>query len=193
MNARSALLPELLETRVLCLDGAMGTAIQARHLQPADFGGEAFDGCNENLNLTRPDVITSIHERYLAAGADIVETNTFGSTDLVLAEYPPLQEQAREITLAGARLARAAADAFATPARPRFVAGSMGPTTKAISVTGGVTFERLVETFGGQAEALLAGGVDYLLLFYHFGRLEHAKVLRSLELFAHEVMPAFAK
>jgi len=164
VNARSALLPELLETRVLCLDGAMGTAIQARHLQPADFGGEAFDGCNENLNLTRPDVITSIHERYLAAGADIVETNTFGSTDLVLAEYPPLQEQAREITLAGARLARAAADAFATPARPRFVAGSMGPTTKAISVTGGVTFERLVETFGGQAEALLAGGVDYLLL-----------------------------
>jgi len=92
-------LKEILAERVLCLDGAMGTAIQARDLAAADFGGADFDGCNENLNLTRPDVIESIHAGHLAAGADIIETNTFGSTDLVLAEYPPLQEQADELAI----------------------------------------------------------------------------------------------
>jgi len=135
-------LEHALQSRILCLDGAMGTAIQARALTADDFGGEAFEGCNEHLNLTRPDVIEGIHRGHLEAGADIVETNTFGSTGLVLAEYPPLHEQAHAITLAAARIARRAADAFSTPERPRFVAGSMGPTTKAISVTGGVTFEQ---------------------------------------------------
>jgi len=153
-----------LSRRILCLDGAMGTAIQACDLGPDDFGGEAFDGCNENLNLTRPDVIAGIHRAHLEAGADIIETNTFGSTPLVLAEYPPLHEQARDITLAAARIAREEADAASTPDRPRFVAGSMGPTTKAISVTGGVTFEELLATFRDQAEALIEGGVDYLLI-----------------------------
>jgi 5-methyltetrahydrofolate--homocysteine methyltransferase len=151
---------ELLSERILCLDGAMGTAIQARDLGAEDFGGEAFEGCNEHLNLTRPEVIESIHRGHLEAGADIIETNTFGSTDLVLAEYPPLQEKAREITRAGARIARRVADAFEN----RFVAGSMGPTTKAISVTGGVEFDELKETFAGQAHALVEGGVDYLLI-----------------------------
>jgi 5-methyltetrahydrofolate--homocysteine methyltransferase len=155
-------LERLLDTRILCLDGAMGTAIQARDLTDADFGGAAFDGCNENLNLTRPDVVEAIHRAHLEAGADIIETNTFGSTPLVLAEYPPLQDHAHEITVAGARLARAAADAFTD--KPRFVAGSMGPTTKAISVTGGVTFEELAATFQHQARALVEGGVDYLLI-----------------------------
>ncbi|HEX5136613.1 MAG TPA: methionine synthase [Planctomycetota bacterium] len=154
---------DLLRERVLVLDGAMGTEIQARQLTADDFGGAAYEGCNEHLNLTRPDVIASIHRGYLEAGADIIETNTFGSTPLVLAEYD-LATRAREITVAGARLARELADAHATAAKPRFVAGSMGPTTKAISVTGGVTFEELVRTFAAQAEALVEGGVDYLLI-----------------------------
>jgi 5-methyltetrahydrofolate--homocysteine methyltransferase len=155
---------EELAKRILCLDGAMGTAIHAFDLSADDFGGEAFEGCNEQLNLTRPDVIEAIHGKHLEAGADIIETNTFGSTSLVLAEYPPLQEQAHEITLVAAQIARRVADRYATTERPRFVAGSMGPTTKAISVTGGVTFEELVATFGEQAEALVEGGVDYLLI-----------------------------
>ena len=119
----------------------MGTAIQALGLGAEDFGGEAFEGCNEHLNVTRPDVGRGDPRGVPRAGADIIETNTFGSTALVLAEYPPLHEQAYEITRAGAELARRAADAFDAE-RPRFVAGAMGPTTKAISVTGGVTFDR---------------------------------------------------
>lgn len=162
-KARQEKLEEALATRILCLDGAMGTAIQARALGPADFGGDAYEGCNEMLSVTRPDVIQSIHEAYLAAGADIVETNTFGSTSLVLAEYD-LAPRAHELTVAAARLARAAADKFSTPDRPRFVAGSIGPTTKAITVTGGVTFEELRKTFGAQARALVEGGADYLLI-----------------------------
>ncbi len=163
-KARIDTLLRLLDERVLCLDGAMGTAIQAKNLTAPDFGGEAFEGCNEHLVLTRPDVITSIHEGYLDAGADILETDTFGSTSLVLSEYPPLHEKAYEITRAAAQLARRAADAASTAAKPRFVAGSMGPTTKAISVTGGVTFEQLVATFRGQAKGLIDGGCDYLLV-----------------------------
>ncbi len=152
-----------LEERVLVLDGAMGTAIQNRGLGPDDFGGPALEGCNENLVRTRPDVIRDIHAAYLAAGADIIETNTFGSTSLVMAEYE-LAAEAEAITETAARLAREAADAAAPPDRPRWVAGSMGPTTKAISVTGGVTFDGLRATFGGQARALIAGGADYLLV-----------------------------
>jgi 5-methyltetrahydrofolate--homocysteine methyltransferase len=166
MNTRSerqAKLEQLLSTRILCLDGAMGTAIQGKNLGPADFGGDQYEGCNENLVLTRPDVIKDIHKSYLLAGADILETNTFGSTSLVLAEYD-LADRAYEITLAAARLAREAADELSTPEKPRFVAGSMGPTTKAITVTGGVTFEELRRTFKEQARALIEGGADYLLL-----------------------------
>src|SRR6185295_15552920 len=104
-------LKRILSERILVIDGAMGTQIQNRNLTAGDFGGAEYEGCNEYLNLTRPDVIQSIHEAYLEAGADIVETNTFGSTPLVLAEYA-LQDKALEISREGARLARAAAEKF---------------------------------------------------------------------------------
>ena len=162
-QARVARLLQALGERVLVLDGAMGTAIQARQLTAADFGGPQLEGCNEHLVLTRPDVVADIHEGYLAAGADVVETDTFGATPLVLAEYG-LERNAHEINAAAARLARAAAERFSTPDRPRFVAGSIGPTTKAISVTGGVTFEDLIEHFYVQARGLHEGGADYLLV-----------------------------
>ena len=154
---------EALESRILVLDGAMGTAIQSRNLTEEDFGGADLDGCNEYLVITRPDVIREIHESYLKSGCDIVETNTFGGTPLVLDEYG-LGARAEEINLAAATIARQAADRYSTADKPRFVAGSIGPTTKAISVTGGITFPELVENFRVQARALIRGGVDYLLL-----------------------------
>ncbi|RAP78217.1 methionine synthase [Paenibacillus montanisoli] len=154
---------EMLAKRILILDGAMGTMIQQANLGPADFGGDELDGCNEMLVLTRPDVIQGIHEAYLAAGADILETNTFGATSVVLAEYD-IPEKAREINLAAAALARAAADKYSTPDKPRYVAGALGPTTKTLSVTGGVTFDELVESYYEQAVALIEGGVDAMLL-----------------------------
>ena len=156
-------LKALLQHRILVLDGAMGTAIQAQNLGPADFGGPELDGCNEHLNLTRPDIIRNIHRSYFAAGADLVETNTFGATSVVLAEYD-LAPQARRINQAAAELARQAAAACATPERPRFVAGSMGPTTKTISVTGGITFDELAAAYREQALGLIEGGADLLLL-----------------------------
>ncbi|WP_219837523.1 methionine synthase [Paenibacillus sp. R14(2021)] len=154
---------EMMAERILILDGAMGTMIQQRDLGPQDFGGDELDGCNEMLVLTRPDVIRDIHEAYLEAGADILETNTFGATSVVLAEYD-IPEKAREINLAAAQIARAAADKFSTPDRPRFVAGALGPTTKTLSVTGGVTFDQLVDSYYEQALALIEGGVDAMLL-----------------------------
>lgn len=154
---------EQLEKKILILDGAMGTVIQQENLTAEDFGGEALEGCNEMLNLTRPDVIQNIHERYLEAGADIIETNTFGATSVVLAEYD-LQDRSAEINLAAAKLAKAAAEKYSTPDWPRFVAGSMGPTTKTLSVTGGITFDQLVDTYHEQARALIQGEVDVLLV-----------------------------
>lgn len=153
---------EMLAERVLVLDGAMGTTIQARRLTAEDFGGPHLEGCNEHLVLTRPDVILDIHRSYLEAGADMIETNTFGATSIVLAEYG-LERQAFELNETAARLARQAAAEFQSP-RPRFVVGSMGPTTKAISVTGGVTFQELIDAFHDQAAGLVTGGVDILLL-----------------------------
>jgi len=141
----------------------MGTMIQQAKLTAEDFGGEEYEGCNELLNVTRPDVIRSIHEAYLEAGADIIETNTFGATSIVLAEYN-IPERARELNLAAARIAVEAADKYSTSDWPRYVAGSIGPTTKTISVTGGVTFDQLVEAYYEQALALIEGGVDVLLL-----------------------------
>jgi 5-methyltetrahydrofolate--homocysteine methyltransferase len=154
---------QVLRERILVLDGAMGTALQAKSLSANDFGGSALEGCNENLNRTRPNIVADIHAEYLQAGADIIETNTFGSTRLVLAEYN-LQNEAYEITKTAARLARNAADQFSNRHKTRFVAGSMGPTTKAISVTGGVSFSELCENYCDQAHALIEGGVDFLLL-----------------------------
>ncbi|MGA9627465.1 MAG: methionine synthase [Bryobacteraceae bacterium] len=156
-------LEDILARRVLVLDGAMGTMLQQQRLTAEDFGGAALEGCNENLVRTRPDVVLGIHRAYLEAGSDVVETNSFGGTKLVLAEYG-LQDDAYELNFTAAKLARQAADEFSATARPRFVAGSMGPTTKAISVTGGVTFPQLVEDFYQQASALVAGGADILLV-----------------------------
>lgn len=156
-------LAESLQQRILILDGAMGTMIQQVPLTGEDFGGEALDGCNEMLVLTRPEVIQDIHEKYLEAGADLIETNTFGATSVVLAEYD-IPERAREINLEAARLARNAADKYDTPERPRYVVGAMGPTTKTLSVTGGVTFQELVDSYEEQAVALIDGKVDALLL-----------------------------
>ncbi|WP_337031074.1 methionine synthase [Paenibacillus illinoisensis] len=156
-------LHDALKQRILILDGAMGTMIQQVDLTGADFGGEDLDGCNEMLVLTRPELIQRIHEEYLEAGADLIETNTFGATSVVLAEYD-IQDRAREINLEAARIARAAADRFSTPESPRYVVGAMGPTTKTLSVTGGVTFQELIDSYSEQALALIEGGVDALLL-----------------------------
>jgi 5-methyltetrahydrofolate--homocysteine methyltransferase len=160
---RQAALLDILERRVLVLDGAMGTMLQQQQLTAADFGGAALEGCNENLVRTRPDVVLGIHRAYFEAGADMVETNSFGGTALVLAEYD-LEKDAYDLNFAAAQLARQAADEFSTTTQPRFVAGSIGPTTKAITVTGGVTFRELEQNFYDQARALVNGGADVLLV-----------------------------
>jgi 5-methyltetrahydrofolate--homocysteine methyltransferase len=161
-DRRSALLAALGE-RILVLDGATGTAMQQFDLAAEDYGGDQYEGCHEALNVYRPDVVEKVHETYLKAGADIVETNSFGGTPLVLAEYG-LAEQAFDLNRRSAELARTACARLSTPQRPRFVCGSMGPTTKAISVTGGTTFDELSDSFSTQALGLMAGGADYLLL-----------------------------
>jgi 5-methyltetrahydrofolate--homocysteine methyltransferase len=149
--------------RILVFDGAMGTSLQDAELTIDDFGGVELEGCNENLVFTRPDAIDAVHAAFLEAGADIIETDTFGSTPLVLAEYG-LEDRAHEQNVVATKIARAAAERFSTPDHPRFVAGSIGPTTKAITVTGGVTFDELIGHFGVQARGLLQGGADLLLV-----------------------------
>ncbi len=152
-----------MQKKILVLDGAMGTMIQQAALTEEDFGGAQYDGCNEYLCVTRPDVILHIHAAYLEAGADLIETNTFGSTSIVLAEYD-LAHRAYELSYAAARLAVQAKEQYTTAAWPRFVVGAMGPTTKTLCITGGVTFDELVVSYAEQAAALIAGGVDALLL-----------------------------
>ncbi|MEG0470914.1 MAG: methionine synthase [Solibacillus sp.] len=154
---------EQLQKRILIIDGAMGTMLQNENLTYEDFGGEELDGCNENLILTRPDVLGKIHRAYLEAGSDIICTNTFGATPLVLNEYD-LGHKAVEINKRAVEIALEAAREFSTPEWPRFVAGAMGPTTKTLSVTGGITFEELEENFYVQAKALIEAGSDLLLL-----------------------------
>jgi 5-methyltetrahydrofolate--homocysteine methyltransferase len=154
---------ERMKEKILIIDGAMGTMLQQANLTEKDFGGVEYDGCNEYLSITRPDLIRQIHEAYYRAGADVVETNTFGATPIVLAEYG-LEEQTEEINLAAARCAVEVCQKWSTPEWPRYVAGSMGPTTKTLSVTGGVTFAQLVDSYYRQAKALVQGGVDLLLL-----------------------------
>src|SRR5258705_3301602 len=156
-------LRDLLSQRILVLDGAMGTMLQQRDLTAEDFGGAALEGCNENLVRTRPDVVLDIHRKYFEDGSDIVETNSFGGAPIVLAEYG-LAADARFLNRRAAELARQAADEFSAHGKPRFVAGSVGPTTKAITVTGGVTFSELRETYYAQAKGLVEGGVDLLLV-----------------------------
>ncbi len=160
---RIAALEETLLHRVVVIDGAMGTSIQQLQLSAQDYGAASLEGCNEHLLLTKPEVIRSIHAGYMEAGADILKTNSFNATPLVMNEYG-LSEKAEQLNFLSARLAREVADSFSTSNHPRWVAGSMGPTTKAISVTGGITFNELIENYYLQAKGLWEGGVDYLLL-----------------------------
>jgi 5-methyltetrahydrofolate--homocysteine methyltransferase len=163
LNESAKAIRELVLQRILVLDGAMGTMLQQRNLTAADFGGAALEGCNENLVRTRPDVVLDIHRKYFEAGSDIVETNSFGGAPIVLAEYG-LAADAHFLNKRAAELARQAANEFSTPGKPRFVAGSVGPTTKAITVTGGVTFDELSQAYYAQAKGLVEGGVDLLLV-----------------------------
>ncbi|HHQ47770.1 MAG TPA: methionine synthase, partial [Acidobacteria bacterium] len=149
--------------RILLLDGATGTALESMGLDAAAYGGEALVGCNEALVLHAPQAVLELHRVYLDAGADVVETDTFGATPVVLAEYG-LGDRALEINRRAAELAREAAARFATADRPRWVAGSMGPTTKSLTLTGGISFGELVAAYRVQAEGLAAGGADVLLI-----------------------------
>jgi 5-methyltetrahydrofolate--homocysteine methyltransferase len=160
---RTAALLAAADARILVLDGATGTALQGLNLTAADFGGEEFEGCNEKLVLTRPDVVASIHKLYLETGCDIVETNTFGATPIVLDEYG-LGNFAYEINVKAASIARATCAEFDQPSKTHFVAGSIGPTTKSLSLTGGIEFSVLADNYYEQARGLFDGGADYLLL-----------------------------
>lgn len=174
-----------MKKKILIIDGAMGTMLQQANLTAEDFGGEEYEGCNEHLNLTAPHVVEWIHRSYFEAGADIVETNTFGATKLVLDDYG-LGAKAYEINKVAAELACKVASEFATPEWPRFVAGSMGPTTKSLSVTGGVTFDELVNNYEEQTRGLLDGGVDLLLL-------ETSQDMRNVKAAFVGIEKAFAK
>ncbi|HBY60463.1 MAG TPA: methionine synthase [Solibacterales bacterium] len=160
---RRQALEDALRSRILVLDGAMGTMLQQRNPAIDDWGGPKFENCSENLLFTRPEWILDIHREYFRAGADMVETNTFGGHTVTLDEFD-LGARIHEVNSLAAKLARQAADEYATTARPRFVAGSMGPTTKAMTVTGGVTFEQMRDGYYLQAKGLIEGGADVLLL-----------------------------
>lgn len=191
-------IPQLIRERILVLDGAMGTMIQQYNLSEADFRGERFKeakgqlkGNNDLLCLTRPEVIEDIHRKYLEAGADIIETNTFNATSVSMADYH-VEAYCREINLAAARLARRMADEFTAmnPEKPRFVAGSVGPTNKTCSMSPDVnnpafralTFDELQEAYCEQMEALLEGGVDALLIETIFDTLNAKAAIRAAEL-----------
>lgn len=188
---------QLINERILVLDGAMGTMIQQYNLSEADFRGERFKdipgqlkGNNDMLCLTRPDVIEEIHRKYLEAGADIIETNTFNATSVSMADYH-MQPYCREINLAAARLARKVADEFTakTPGKPRFVAGSVGPTNKTCSMSPDVnnpafralTFVELADAYREQMEALLEGGVDAILIETIFDTLNAKAAILAAE------------
>ncbi len=158
---------EALAQRVIIYDGAMGTTIQSYQLTAQDFGGEATEGCNEYLVLTKPSVIEGIHAGFLEAGSDVIETDSFTGSRLKLDEYG-LGARTHEINLTAAQIARRIADCYSTPEQPRFVAGSIGPTGMLPSsddpLLSNITYQQLVEIFREQAVALLQGGVDVLLI-----------------------------
>jgi 5-methyltetrahydrofolate--homocysteine methyltransferase len=201
----AARLHQLLKTRILVLDGAMGTMIQRHGLTEADYRGERFrdhphdlKGNGDVLVLTRPDVIGGIHREYLAAGADILETNTFSSTAIAQADYG-LQALAYELNLEGTRLARAAADEWTmrTPDRPRFVAGALGPTNRTLSISPdvdnpavrAVTFDQVRDAYREQVRGLIDGGADLLLLETIFDTLNaKAAIVAILEIFEERGM-----
>ncbi|WP_116381701.1 homocysteine S-methyltransferase family protein [Cupriavidus taiwanensis] len=192
---RAAELPRLLQERILILDGAMGTMIQRYKLSEADYRGTRFaehkvdvKGNNELLLLTRPQVISEIHEQYLAAGADLIETNTFGATRVAQEDYK-MAELAYEMNVEAARLARAACDKYSTPDKPRFVAGAFGPTPKTASISPdvndpgarNVTFEELRESYYEQGKALLEGGADVFLVETIFDTLNAKAALFAID------------
>ena len=192
---RAAALPEILSRRIAILDGAMGTMIQRYKLTEADYRGERFrdhpkdlKGNNELLQFSRPDVIAEIHEKYLAAGADIIETNTFGATRVAQDDYG-LAPLAREMNVAAAKLARAACDKFSTPDKPRFVAGALGPTPRTASISPdvndpaarNVTFDELRAAYREQAEGLLEGGADLFLVETIFDTLNAKAAIFALD------------
>ena len=192
---RARELPGILAERIAILDGAMGTMIQRLRLSEEQYRGERFrdapkdvKGNNELLSLTRPDVIRDIHEGYLAAGADLVETNTFGATTIAQEDYE-MAHLAREMNLASARLAREACDKFSTPDRPRFVAGALGPTPKTASISPDVNdpgarnvdFEQLRAAYHQQTAALIEGGADVLLVETIFDTLNAKAALFAID------------
>ncbi|MFN7352792.1 MAG: methionine synthase [Burkholderiales bacterium] len=200
MSRAAQLLPVLLQQRILILDGAMGTMIQRYQLNEEQYRGPRFadfsvpgkqmflKGNNELLCLTQPQVIQEIHEQYFAAGADIIETNTFGATSIAQSDYH-MEHLVREMNLEAARLACAARDQYSTPERPRFVAGALGPTPKTASISPdvndpgarNVTFDELVSSYREQVEALLDGGVDLFLVETIFDTLNAKAALLALE------------
>ncbi|WYL96443.1 MAG: methionine synthase [Gloeotrichia echinulata IR180] len=151
-----------LERPVIVFDGAMGTNLQTQNLTADDFGGPQYEGCNEYLVHTKPEAVAKVHRDFLAAGADVIETDTFGATSIVLAEYD-LADQAYYLSKKAAELAKGVAAEFSTPDKPRFVAGSIGPTTK-LPTLGHIDFDTLKTAFAEQAEALWDGGVDIFLV-----------------------------
>ena len=197
---KTALLTTLLEERILILDGAMGTMIQGRKLDETDYRGapacgmhghaQDLKGDNDLLALTRPDVIRDIHHAFLAAGADIIETNTFNATRIAQADYR-LEGRVRDINLAAAKIARECADAWSarTPEKPRFVAGALGPTNRTATISPdvndpgfrNVSFDELVGAYGEAAEALLDGGVDLLLVETVFDTLNAKAALFAID------------
>ncbi len=204
---RGQQLPAILAQRIAVLDGAMGTMIQRFKLSEAQYRGAGYSGPgavgerfkdfardikgnNELLSLTRPDVIRDIHERYLGAGADLIETNTFGAISIAQEDYR-MADLAREMNLASARIARAACDKFSTPDKPRFAAGALGPTPKTASISPdvndpgarNVTFEQLRAAYYEQVEALVEGGCDVLLLETIFDTLNAKAALFAIDEF----------
>ncbi|MBL8341780.1 MAG: homocysteine S-methyltransferase family protein [Rubrivivax sp.] len=192
---RGAALPALLGQRILVLDGAMGTMIQRHRLTEADFRGQRFadhpkdlKGNYDVLALTRPDIVRQIHRQYLEAGADLIETNTFGATAIAQEDYG-LAHVAREMNREAARIARAAADDIGTPARPRFVAGALGPTPKTASISPdvndpgarNVSFDQLRDAYRQQAEGLLEGGCDLFLVETIFDTLNAKAAIFALD------------
>lgn len=192
---RAAALPALLASRILILDGAMGTMIQRYKLDEAAYRGERFKdyrrdikGNNELLSITQPQIISEIHEQYLAAGADIIETNTFGATTVAQDDYG-MGELAIEMNLESAKLARAACDKYSTPDKPRFVAGAIGPTPKTASISPdvndpgarNVTFEELRRAYYEQAKALMDGGCDLFLVETIFDTLNAKAALFAVD------------
>ena len=192
---RAQQLPDILKHRIVILDGAMGTMVQGLKLSEAQFRGERFKdfhkdvkGNNELLVLTQPQFISDIHQGYLAAGADLIETDTFGATSVAQMDYD-MQDLAREMNVAAARLARAACDQFSTPDKPRFVVGAIGPTPKTASISPDVndpgarniTFEQLRAAYHEQASGLIEGGADVLMVETIFDTLNAKAALFAID------------